>query len=515
MKKLFILLLLTACFISAFSTEYFVNSIIGSDANPGTNSSSPWKSLNPVHAKRFQPGDIVNFACGSSWTKATWESVLLIDESGTSENPITFRSYGEGEMPWFANDGQWNKGIKITGDYIIVENLMVKNTGHACINIAKGAEHNIVRNCEFTASGIGVHIQGSNNLLTKNYIHDMIMVVNDPKSVNPDNDFGAIAFMLDSAYNNEISYNRAIGCRAPSYDYGYDGGFVETWTSAGNNYIHHNWVETTEGFLEAGGTSTSQMVSDNVISYNVAYKTTGFTCLHTGGGGFGVTVKNMRIENNTIISTADAYRLIGCIGSSASSDVLSLKNNIISSPVKISDFSKFTHTNNIYYLTGSATIGFPLDSTEKKANPQFIDLAAKDLRLKEGSPAINAGTDLDYNLDFDENPVPTGVAPDIGAYEFQGQTTGSSFIPEKENGLFTVYPNPAGDFVNLIFEARQGQKVIFELYNSFGKQIFSGVLTANSNGSNSVRVPTKTESGFYVVRLLNNSEYITRKIFIL
>lgn len=515
MKKTIFLFLLNCLFLIVQSTEYYVNSVAGNDANAGTSINTPWKSLNPVHAKKFLPGDIINFACGSSWTKAGWESVFLIDDSGTAEKPIIFRSYGEGEMPLFSNAGQWNKGIKITADYVIVENLMVKNTGHACINIASGADYNIIRNCEFTNSGIGVHIQGSYNLLTKNYIHNMIMVVNDPKSVNPDNDFGALAFMLDNGHYNEISYNKAIKCRAPSYDYGHDGGFVETWTSAGNNNIHHNWVEDTEGFMEAGGNNPSQLVNDNLIAYNVAYNTTGFTCLHTGGGGFDVTVRNLRIENNTIISTADAYRVIGCIGSSAPGNVFSLKNNIIYSPVNVSDFSNFTHTNNIYYLTGGATVGFPLHNTEKIANPQFIDRAAKDLRLKEGSPAIDTGADLKYSADFEGKTVPSGTAPDIGAYEYQHPTTGSLIFPKNSAGSFNVYHNPSGEFVNLVFNAKQGQQLLFEIFNATGKPVIKQLVTAGNDGANSIQVAMITKPGIYVARLFGESDCEARKIIIL
>ena len=86
-----------------FATEYFVNSISGNDSNAGTSSSTPWKSIAKVEFKTLQPGDIVNFARGSSWSKAAWETVFLIDDSGTKASPITFRAYGEGALPAFSN----------------------------------------------------------------------------------------------------------------------------------------------------------------------------------------------------------------------------------------------------------------------------------------------------------------------------------------------------------------------------------------------------------------------------
>lgn len=39
-------------------------------------------------------------------------------------------------------------------------------------------------------------------------------------------------------------------------------------------------------------------------------------------------------------------------------------------------------------------------------------------RLKQGSPAIGAGLDLGYAIDFDRRPIPANRRPDIGAFQF-------------------------------------------------------------------------------------------------
>ena len=68
---------------------------------------------------------------------------------------------------------------------------------------------------------------------------------------SPSNDYGAVCFWVQAG-NNEISYNRGINCRASSYDFGYDGGFVEVWENGDNSYIHHNYAQNTNGFFELG-----------------------------------------------------------------------------------------------------------------------------------------------------------------------------------------------------------------------------------------------------------------------
>ena len=47
----------------------------------------------------------------------------------------------------------------------------------------------------------------------------------------------------------------------------------------------------------------------------------------------------------------------------------------------------------------------------------FVDPDNGDYRLRPGSPAIDAGTDVGTDHDFGGNPVPQGKAPDIGAFE--------------------------------------------------------------------------------------------------
>ena len=65
--------------------------------------------------------------------------------------------------------------------------------------------------------------------------------------------------------------------------------------------------------------------------------------------------------------------------------------------------------------------GIPLAHGEKIADPKFLDFANRDLHLKSDSPAIAAGEPNDFHVDFDDQRVPEGKAPDLGAYEFRGQ----------------------------------------------------------------------------------------------
>ncbi len=386
--------------------NYYVDSVNGNDGNSGTSTASPWRSLGKVAGYGLQPGDAVNFKRGSFWSGG-----ITLSRSGVSGKPITFRAYGTGTAPIIENPGQWNQAIRIAGSWLVVQDFLVRNADESGIRIESSASHNIVQNNEATNAGLGIQILGQYNLVTRNYAHDLRMIVNTPGG---DDDYGAEGFWIQGP-NNEISYNRCVNCRASSYDYGSDGGVVEIYGNGDNSYIHHNYGTGSDGFLEVGGGSAQNIrvaynISDN--NYN------GFACMHLGGT-FNSTINNFRIENNTIVKTmSQGYRQLDCISSGVSSSQLLVRNNIFYSSIGIANTGSFTHNNNIYYMTNGASVGYGLGSGETQTNPLFVNIGGGNYILQAGSPAINSGMNLGYGTDYDGDAIPRGGAYDIGAYEY-------------------------------------------------------------------------------------------------
>ncbi len=389
---------------------YYVDSVSGSalDTNPGT-MALPWKSLTPVHNTVFQPGDTVHFKRGGSWT-----GPLVIANSGVSGQPVTFTDYGDATAaaPTFSNPGvSYGHAIEINASWVVVEKLLARQAHEAGIRIgigwaASGADNNTVRNSEITLTGTGLTVAGRSNLVTGNSVHDLSMIVNTKGTRN--DDYGAVGFWI-YAPNNEFSYNRCVNCKAQSYDYGTDGGVFEIYNNGDNSYIHHNWAENSNGFMEVGG-GTAQHVR---LAYNVSYNNGGLACLHTNGL-FGATILDVRFENNTVVQTSGGGTLFGCMGS-FSSDMISLRNNNIYTSGSVFSNGNFPHTNNIY----RSSPGYALDASEKIADTLFVNVAGKDFHLQSTSPAIDFGAVLGYPVDFDGTAVPQGAAPDAGAYERQ------------------------------------------------------------------------------------------------
>jgi hypothetical protein len=412
-QLLMISVLLVGSITAAQAASYYVDAMNGSDSNSGTSSATPWQSLSKVNSTKFQAGDTIHFNRGSVWT-----GTLQVGHSGTSASPITYRAYGTGAAPQIKNPGvNFGHDVDISGDWNVVQDFLLTDAHEAGLFISAGADHNIIQNNEMTAAGTGVQVLGEYNLITANYVHDLNMIVNTPGG---NDDYGAVCFWL-SVGNNEVSNNLGINCKAPSYDFGFDGGFVEVFDQGDNSYIHHNYAENTVGFIELGanGSGSAQNVT---VAYNVLYNTESAVCIHTSIS-LAITVTNFKFENNTFVNTVNDGLVDRVFICTDDYSTLQVRNNIFYSNLQIANNGNFAHTNNLYYMVdmiNGSGIGYALGSGEKIGNPRFVNVGAGDFHLQAGSPAINAGLRLGYTRDFDDNTVPAGAAPDMGAYEYGG-----------------------------------------------------------------------------------------------
>ncbi|GAB3614395.1 carboxypeptidase regulatory-like domain-containing protein [Humibacter ginsengisoli] len=105
-------------------TTYYVDSAIGSDANPGTSATSPWQSLTKVDATTFQPGDRILLADGSEWSGVT----LRPKGSGDATAGITISDYGSGSLPRIDGAGKVPNAVELFNQqYWTIQNIEVTN----------------------------------------------------------------------------------------------------------------------------------------------------------------------------------------------------------------------------------------------------------------------------------------------------------------------------------------------------------------------------------------------------
>jgi len=92
--KLATIVLLLLITLTGYSTNYYVSSSMGNDANSGTSEKSAWRSLDKVNSFTPKPGDQILFKRGDSWI-----GTIYVKASGSSGSSIVYGAYGSGETP--------------------------------------------------------------------------------------------------------------------------------------------------------------------------------------------------------------------------------------------------------------------------------------------------------------------------------------------------------------------------------------------------------------------------------
>ncbi len=169
-----------------------------------------------------------------------------------------------------------------------------------------------------------------------------------------------------------------------------------------------NWRYLT---INASGTDTTDnFVFENNVVGPFPWSGNGCSCIYLGPG-----VENSHILNNTFNGLDPHGWTSGIDMSTAGLTGSEVRNNIfenMSPALQLNTDLATAHTNNLYYLCGTAVSGVPAGSTEIIGENPLLD--AND-HLTYGSPAIDAGVNV--GLPY------VGSAPDIGAFEFQGAGT--------------------------------------------------------------------------------------------
>jgi hypothetical protein len=424
---------------AAQAAQYYVDSTSTATTANGS-LTTPWKTLSQVGSATLQPGDIVSFKRGT-----TYSGTLTVNRSGTAGNPITFNTYGTGAAPAFIGTGSTIEALVtipsgrsyITFDGITITDPTLSPTDRSQdakirrAYVIYGSANNIViRNCVMTLVGVGLYAEGPNNTVERCEIGNTRMVVDD--NDGGVDDYGANPVVISSA-NNKILYNNFYDNWATSYDFGYDGGAVELYGSGvNNNIIAYNIMSNNNGLMEIGSNGSGG-ANNNIIAYNKFINNEGLVSMHNSGT-FNTSISNIQFYNNVIVEN-----VAGRLGSSRmiwsaatmSPGMVIMKNNIfqLSTGIDVSsNWNGITHTHNIYKLSNGSTVASGLDSTEKTTSGTLFASTAGnavdwDYRPVSNSIAINAGTGVGQTSDFAGTIVPQDGVVDIGAYEQVGGTT--------------------------------------------------------------------------------------------
>ena len=109
-------------FIVPLTGTFYVDNCVtvGNDANNGTSPATPWLTISRVNDAAFTPTSSVLFE-----STCLWRERLTPPSSGTSGNPITFGSYGTGNLPIISGAlllMNWISGEPIVQNYQVSTN---------------------------------------------------------------------------------------------------------------------------------------------------------------------------------------------------------------------------------------------------------------------------------------------------------------------------------------------------------------------------------------------------------
>jgi hypothetical protein len=449
--------------IPILANTYYVSWTMGSDLNNGytgcpsdSQACKAWKSLQRVTtgpADGYKPGDVIVLRMGDSWDLTDASNHLAygginilgirIDKSGTSGNPITYRSsedYGSGSLPIFdcKSPGAGTTCTAIYGaakNYIRIDGIRFQNLGthdnsydNAVLieganypNLGGGSNNWEIVNCIVVSSNQAFNIQGNGHVISKNVI----------SGITHSGIYSYNTSLADGA-NNVVQSNDVGFCNYNGIDL--VGATNRNWTLNGN-YVHDS-----NNAIELSGTSYS------IIFNNICYNN------HSKAGPYAnslgcIALVNQASYNRIYHNTAYANDYGIVLQLSTTSLHNEVRYNILAenSVAELYIFNEIQRTQNtfdtnLYFNSGAPKLRFTedgglggglqtatwwssnVDANGIYADPKFINASSipHGLGLGATSPAIDKAPALPtpFNRDYEDNVRPSGVAADLGALEY-------------------------------------------------------------------------------------------------
>jgi len=366
--------------------DYYVDNTSGNDSNIGSRL-KPFRTINrgtPI----LRPGDTLYVRSG-----IYPESLRNAIPSGLSWSaPVTLAAY-PGETVTLKPPSGTDRVLHFDGSntqFISIEGLILDgvNVAYDVIKITYSdskenhAHHIRIKNCEIknAASNQGVLSTGGGNAGNNQFVGLDV-------HHNGDSEF-------DHGLYISSSNNIMEKCRVhDNFGYGIhlygDRGDVNK-NIVRRNRIYNNGPKTDKaGIIISGG-------DGNLVHHNIVYG-------HKYGIRIDYNVTNTDVYNNNVYGRDF---MSGGIYVGSTSTWATVRNNLVYQTYPGNEIDDFG-------------IGTILSNNLEGVDPKWVDPSHGDFHLQFGSPAIDAGVDLGFSSDIDNNPIPAGQGPDIGAYEFQ------------------------------------------------------------------------------------------------
>ena len=450
-RLLIILLGIAASYSSVNAKSYYV-ATNGSDANPGTESSS-WLTIQHA-ADNVSPGDTIYIRAG---IYVGWDVMT----SGTKNNLITFRNY-PGELPIVDGKNYVLGGIDIRASYIAIDGIRVQDIKGDGIHIegtlSNGTSHPItditIRNCQIDGtSNAGIYcaglIMGQSIPVDEYRVFNVLIENNDITKTNNPNGGNECISLGGGTNGFIIRYNHVHD----SDQYGIDAKFGAINGEIYGNVIHN--MEKHGIYIDTNSRTIENVDVYNNFVYNCGAN--GLTLARESARTPKVPMlRNIRIFNNVFTGCRRGILAYIHPNDNLSGDFkdITIINNTLHDnsrdidprSIKIWDITDVENHNGWIIANNltSENDGPAINSTgvdwivtnnvNSATDGPYVDADNYDFHLVSGSIAKDSGNAAYLIKSSDFDGVTRGTPPDAGAFEF---ISGGVTLPDAPSSLKT------------------------------------------------------------------------------
>jgi predicted outer membrane repeat protein len=348
-------------------------------------------------------------------------------------------------------------------------------------------------------------------------------------------DGGAICSYISDLQVSDCTFedNHSIGGSGGGVYVAGDSAFIEYATFEGNIAgvegggiytsaaleIYNAVFEANQAGIGGGvGIISGSCILANAVFYNNSAS-------HGGGidaNNTPVTITNATFHDNTVTNTGGGMRNRLC--NPQITNVIFWENSAGFSGDEIANFSASVPSISFSLIRNCGGSGAGWDTTlgtdggnNIDANPLYVDAANGNLRLTNGSPAINAGDNDAPDMqatDLDGNPRILDSIVDMGAYEFDPATDIDISLPSFNRIIQNIYPNPFNPLLTIVLECGREQVVNLAVYDVRGRLVRILMHNTALKGRYSAEWDSRDSSGqtlasgvyFIVLRSLDDVE---------
>jgi len=387
---------------SAGSHVFYVDNVLGDDANPGTQA-APYATIGKA-AGIAQAGDTVMIIKNNN---EPYREMVTPANSGTSGAYITFQGVSPSSKPeiWGSADvsdgwSSYDGGNSDTYQKSVVTNPVIVAAGASIGNLAKkvnGVSQDSLNAGEWywTGGNLYYRLAGGENIATLHM------------------EAGTRSYGIKGSDKSYIRYQNLFVKYAN----------VQGIFAASNSLVQNIEVESCQSGIYLSDTNSKIYYS--VARHNNIY-----------GIHIGILSNGNQIYNSVAYGNGDSGIYVFLSGTNAS-----LKNTVSAgngsyafSFYLVSPLSGFTADHNNWDANSDETWPtYQGTNNQENIAPLFRDALGGDFRFEQFSPNIDTGADVGLITDILGNPI--YGTPDIGAYEYQPPYTIGTHAPSADGSL--------------------------------------------------------------------------------